>query len=234
MKKIVNIIVLTCLVCGFYSCEYDNYDEPSARFSGKIIDATTGENFIMTSKGLDIRMWEVSWNETPSPQTVNVKDDGTFNNNKLFAGIYKVLPVNGAFWPVRDTVVVELKEHTVQDFTVTPYLKLRIVDHRLEGTTLTISGRIEAPVTEGLPKVIDIQPFVAITRFVGDGNITEYSDNNKVEINKNFTDGVGDEVYTMTIPNLKPGRTFYVRLGARVDDSYKKHNFSDIIEVKVP
>ena len=226
--------MLASLVCAFYSCEYDNYDEPSAKFSGRIIDSTTGENFIMTSQGLEIRMWETSWSTTPSPRSINVKDDGTFNNNKLFAGTYKVLPVNGAFWPVKDTLTVELKNQTVQDFTVTPYLKLRIVDHKLEGTRLTISAKIEAPVSEGLQRVIDIQPFVAITRFVGSANISEYSDRNKIDINKNFTDGVGDETYTMTIPDLKSGRTFYVRIGARVDDSYKKHNYSDIIEIKVP
>jgi hypothetical protein len=238
MKKIYIGILQACLVLSFYACDYDNFDEPSARFSGRIIDSTTGENFIMTSKGLELRMWETSWEgtATPSPQTVNIKDDATFNNDKLFGGTYQVIPYNGAFWPVRDTTVVTLHngKQTTQDFTITPYLKLRIVEHRLDGRTLTISGKIEAPVVDGLPKVIDIQPFVAITRFVGDGNISEYSDRNKVEINKNFSEGVADEIYTMTIPDMKPGVTFYVRLGARVDDSYKKHNYSEIIEIKTP
>ncbi|MDR0573743.1 MAG: DUF3823 domain-containing protein [Tannerella sp.] len=236
MKKIFLEILPVCLALVFYACDYDNFDEPSARFSGRIIDSTTGENFIMTSKGLDLRMWETSWSDTPSPRSINVKDDGTFNNNKLFGGTYKVLPDNGAFWPLRDTTVVTLKDggHTTQDFTVTPYLKVRIVDYSLNGRTLVISGKLDAPIVDGMPKVIDIQPFVAITRFVGDGNIVEYSDRNKIEINRNFHDGVADEVYTMTITDMKSERTFYVRLGARVDDSFKKHNYSEIIEVKVP
>ncbi|MDB5111113.1 MAG: hypothetical protein JWR67_2227, partial [Mucilaginibacter sp.] len=32
--------------------------------------------------------------------------------------------------------------------------------------------------------------------------------------------------YTLTVTNLKSGRTFYARVGARVDDSYKKYNYS--------
>lgn len=234
MKKLLYSLCALCLVIGFNSCDYDNYDEPDKRFSGRIIDSTTGENFIMTSKGLELRMFEISWSDTPSPRSINVKDDGTFNNNKLFGGTYMVLPTNGAFWPA-DTVLVELKgDHTVQDFTVTPYLKLKIVDHKLEGTKLILSGKIDAPITKGLPKIIDIQPFVAITKFVGDANISEYSDKNKIEINRDFSSGVGNETFTITVPDLKSGRTFYVRLGARVDDSFKKHNFSEIIEVKVP
>jgi hypothetical protein len=162
MKKIIYNLLTAYLIFGFYACEYDNYDEPSERFSGRIIDSTTGENFIMSSKGLELRMWETSWNSTPSPRSINVKDDGTFNNNKLFAGTYKVLPVSGAFWPVADTVVINLKGHVLQDFTVTPYLKLRITNHRLDGTSLTLSGKIEAPIVNNLPSVLDIQPYVAI------------------------------------------------------------------------
>ena len=234
MKKIIYSLLFACAILTFYSCEYDNYDEPSEGFSGKVIDSTTGENFIMSSRGLELRMYETSWSSTPSPRSINVKDDGTFNNNRLFAGTYKVIPTNGAFWPT-DTMDVELKGgHTVQDFTVTPYLKLTIINYELKGTTLVISGKIDAPIVEGLPKIIDIQPFVAITKFVGDANISQYSDNNKVQINKNFEDGVKDEIFTMRIPDLKMERTFYVRLGARVDDSFKKHNFSEIIQIDVP
>lgn len=235
MKKIVYFILVACAM-GCYSCAFDNLDEPDARMHGKIIDKTTGENFVMSSQGLEVRMWEISYNENPSPRNLNVKDDATYNNTKLFPGTYKVLATNGAFWPLQDTAIVELKngKDLELNFTVTPYLKVSIEDYNLNGQNLTISGKIEAPITEGLPRVLDIRPFVAITKFVGSANITFYSDANRIDINKNFTDGVGGQTYTMTVNGLLPGRTFYVRLGARVDDSYKANNFSEIIEVKVP
>ncbi|MDR2121255.1 MAG: DUF3823 domain-containing protein [Tannerella sp.] len=236
MKRIkYTLWTILCLTTAV-SCALDNYDEPDARFYGKIIDATTGENFIMSSQGLQIRMWEISYKANPSPRNVNVKDDATFNNNKLFPGEYQALVTNGAFWPVRDTVVVRLEsgKATEQNFTVTPYLKVSIADYHLDGTTLNISGKISAPIAEGLPRVLDIRPFVAITKYVGSANITAYSDPFRIDINKNIGEIPPEQVFSMSITGLLPGRTFYVRLGARVDDSFKANNFSEIIEIQVP
>jgi hypothetical protein len=236
MKKIkYSLWTIICLM-AIASCDLDNYDEPDARFFGKIIDETTGENFIMSSQGLQVRMWETSYKENPTPRDINVKDDATFNNNKLFPGEYQALVSNGAFWPMRDTLTVRLTsgKATEQNFTVTPYLKVSIVDYSLNGATLNIRGKIEAPIAAGLPRVLDIRPFVAITRYVGSANITAYSDPFRIDINKDFSEIPADQIYSMSITGLLSGRTFYVRLGARVDDSYKANNFSEIIEIKVP
>jgi hypothetical protein len=236
MKKIIySLLIIICAV-GFSSCEKDNYDEPNARFYGKIIDSTTGTNFVMTSQSLQVRMWEISYKENPSQRNVNVKDDATFNNNKLFAGTYQVLPTNGAFWPVTDTLTIELKNGKAveQNFTLTPYLKVSIVDYKLTGTSLNIVGKLNAPIVDGLPNVLDIRPFVAITKFVGSANISSYSDPFRIEINKKFSDIPAGQTFSMTVTGLLPGRTFYVRLGARVDDSYKATNYSEIIKIDVP
>jgi hypothetical protein len=241
MKKIIYSFIAICtMVC--YSCAFDNFDEPSARFYGRIIDRTTGENFVMSSNSLQVRMWEISYSETPSPRNLNIKDDGTFNNDKLFAGTYKVLPTNGAFWPLQDTAVIELKDGgaTEHNFTVTPYLGVSIVDYHLDGDNiLHISGSITAPVREGLPRVLDIRPLVAITRYVGSANITAYSDPARVVIEKNISDIADGQIFNMEVKTdkgegLLSGRRFYVRLGARVDDSYRAYNYSDIIEIDVP
>jgi hypothetical protein len=236
MEKIkYSLWTIICLM-AIASCDLDNYDEPDARFYGKIIDETTGENFIMSSQGLQVRMWEISYKDNPSPRNINVKDDATFNNNKLFPGAYQTLVTNGAFWPVRDTVTIRLESGKAieQNFTVTPYLKVNIVDYKLEGTTLNIRGKISAPITDGLPRVLDIRPFVAITKYVGSANITAYSDPFRIDINKNFNEIPSDQIFSMSVTGLLSGRTFYIRLGARVDDSFKANNFSEIIEIKVP
>jgi len=235
MKNIIISLLTVFVLLLFNSCQNDNYAEPSETLSGRIIDSTTGDNIVTTSMGISLKMWEISWSATPSPQSLNVKDDGTYNNTKLFAAKYKIIPTNGAFWPATDTTVVDINGgKTVQDFTVTPYLKLAITDYHLSGTTLTISGKIDAPIVDGLPQIIDIRPFVAITQYVGNANISNYSDPYKIDINKNFTDGVKDHIYTMTIRNLKASTTFYVRLGARVNDSFKNYNYSEVIKIDVP
>ena len=234
MKKVIYSLLFAGSLLAFNSCEFDNYAEPSVGLSGKIIDSTTGENFITASKGLDLKMLETSWSATPSPRTLNVKDDGTYNNDKLFPGTYQIFPTNGAFWPTDTTEVVLSESHTVQDFTVTPYLKLTITDYKVEGTTLKLFGKIDAPIVDGLPDVVDIRPMVAITRFVGDANINEYSDPYKITFNKKITNGIQGTIYPITIPNMKSGRHFYVRLAARVNDSFKRYNYSEIIEVDIP
>jgi len=43
-----------------------------------------------------------------------------------------------------------------------------------------------------------------------------------------------DKSMTLTVPNLIPGRTFFVRVGVRLSDSYNSSNFSNIIQVDVP
>jgi hypothetical protein len=233
-------MVICALAC--FSCEFDNFDEPAAGFHGRIIDATTSENFVMSSNTFQVRMWEISYSENPSARNINIKDDGTFNNDKLFAGTYKVLPVGGAFWPLQDTATIVLKDgaNVEQNFTLTPYVKVSIVDYNLGANNiLQIRGRFEAPIKEGLPNVLDIRPFVAITRFVGNQNITAYSDPSRIDINRNINDIPDGEIFTMEVKTsegtgLLPGRTFYVRLGVRVDDSYRSYNFSEIIAIDVP
>jgi len=32
----------------------------------------------------------------------------------------------------------------------------------------------------------------------------------------------------------KPGYTFFVRMGARVDDTFQMYNYSDIVKIEVP
>jgi hypothetical protein len=43
-----------------------------------------------------------------------------------------------------------------------------------------------------------------------------------------------DKSITLTVPDLLPGRTFFVRVGVRLADSYNSSNFSEIVRVDVP
>ena len=125
MKNIIYIALGILLVAVTSCMEVDNWAEPTARVHGRIIDAYTGEN-ILTSQGeWGIRIWERSWiASSPTPQSLVVKQDGSYNNSKLFAGTYDMLPYGGAFWPVDTIQDVKFNGNTEQDITVTPYLIL--------------------------------------------------------------------------------------------------------------
>jgi hypothetical protein len=178
-------------------------------------------------------MQQIGWT---APQTIPSKFDGSFQDTKLFKGGYKVLPVGGAFWPVYDTVTVNLGQGTRHDFTVTPYLVINNFKTALNGTTLTLTFDIDAPVVAGLPTIKDAQPYVNTTSLVGTGaSIRDYSDVNAVTINKEFIDLTpAQKSMTLTVPNLIPGRTFFVRVGVRLSDSFNSSNFSNIVEIDVP
>ena len=99
MKKILNILALSFLTVGFTACEMDNYDAPDATLQGKFINKVTGEN-LETSQGqgnMKLRIKEISYAHgdesiVVTEQNLNIMQDGTFQNTKLFAGTYEMWP----------------------------------------------------------------------------------------------------------------------------------------------
>lgn len=233
MKKLISRILMGVAILASAACtKIDNYPGPNASFQGNLI-STAGGNLPTSGGSTQIWMQQIGWT---APQTIPSKFDGTFEDTQLFSGGYKVLPVGGAFWPVYDTVTVNLAKGTTHNFTVTPYLVIKNFTATLSGTTLTLTYDIDAPVVAGLPTIKDTQPYVNTTSLVGTGaSIQVFSDANAVTINKDFIDmTAADKSRTLTVPNLIPGRTFFVRVGVRLSDSYNSSNFSNIIQVDVP
>lgn len=228
-----NIILILFI---FTSCsKTDNLPGPNAAFRGNFIDKTDGKNNLLTETGgAQIKLEELSWSATPTPQYIPSKSDGSFEDTKLFRGHYRVTPTNGAFWPV-EGIEMDLNGNDSHDFELTPYLKIINFSHTLFGDTLIMKFNLAAPVTQGLPSLIDIKPFVNVDDYVGSAaTISQYTDPNKVDISSNWSDEIAARLYEVRVPNLKQGRTFYARVGVRVNDSYKQFNYSEIIEVKVP
>jgi len=245
MKKIAYIFLGVMLV-GLSSCyKKDNWDEPNAQIHGNIIDSYTGKPLLSSQADWSIRIWERSWTASvPINQDIPVKQDGTYNNSKLFGGTYDMLPYGGPFWPVTDTTKnVVLGKGTTngqQDFTVTPYLQLVDFETSLVGTNLTLKVRLKAPVRAGLPNLVDVKPFLSLTNFVGESNyinIPEYNDT-RIQLNKSWIDAYGDvessPLLTIGPLPVKSGYTYNVRIGANVNDANRKYNYSEIKQVIVP
>lgn len=233
----INRILLGLLILTGSACtKIDNYGEPTASFEGKLIDATTGQNFLTTSQGINVRLEQISWSDNPAPQDIPSKMDGSFKDTKLFPGKYRVKPMGGAFWPVSESVELAIGKGTSHNFELTPYLTIKDFTTELDGTNLTLKFKLDAPIEAGLPQILDVQPYVNTTAIVGGGAaIREYSEDLKVTVNKqwvNMTDA--DKTMEIKVPGLLSGRIFYVRVGARLDDSYKSSNYSEIVEIKVP
>lgn len=201
-----------------------------------MIDATTHNNFETAANSVQIQLEQISWSANPTPQFIPSKFDGTFEDTKLFKGTYRIIPKGGAFWPVYDSLKMAINQGSSHDFELTPYLTIKNFTHELNGTTLTLHFDIDAPIVAGLPTIIDAQPYVNTTKLVGPGaSIRDFSDVDAVTINKEFVDMTPvDKSITLTVPNLLPGRIFFVRVGVRLNDSYKSSNLSDIVEITIP
>lgn len=246
MKKIIyNAFILMSLSLAAASCmKIDNIDGPDSHMTGNIIDAVTKKNILADQGECRVRIFERSYSDNPAPQDIPLKQDGTYNNTKLFSGDYDVVP-EGAWWPC-DTAAVKLKGTVKKDFEVTPYLSVIDFKSELNGTTLNLSCRIDAPIKEGLPQIIEIRPYLSRTQFCGANNKIDYyySLGNSNEdycknINKTWDelpkaeDGKS-QVFNFKISDLKPGYIYFVRIGAKVRDNFQNCNYSDIIKVEVP
>lgn len=271
MKKFFYSILAVTATLTMGSCmEVDNWDEPEASITGRLINAVTGENYLTDQGDVHIRIWEKSFSTNPAHQDLAVKDDGTYTNLRLFPGTYDMLPVDGSWWPC-DTVrnvAIGNNNHAQKDFQVTPYLMIKDFNVQLlqapnqDMDTLRMSCRLFAPVTENLPQVWEVRPFININKYCGAGNKLDYyyKDNDDVEndlygldggeevttvytwkksIHKNWnqigdmTTGEGNREYVIRVP-VKRGYKYSVRMGANVNDQYRKFNYSEIKVITIP
>lgn len=240
MKKIL-IAISAILMLATASCEKDNYDAPDATIQGQIFDPQ-GNPFqtAMAQGSMRIRIVEESFaNGDPdvavTPQYLNMMQDGSFHNSKLFAGTYSVLPEQGAFYEDVEPATVNLnngKSATV-NFTVTPYLtldwvKLPYMDS--EGY-LRASFKFKRNAKEGfeMPAPNECCMWISRTQYCG----TEGDGNYTPALRKITAEEEGQEIELCSKIPIKYSMKYWVRIGANVSDAYKKYNFTDIMTIDV-
>jgi hypothetical protein len=236
-KLLINgIIGAGFLLLGFSCTKSDNYTAPDAAFQGNIIDSVTGKNLVTETGGVQIQLKQLSWSDNPTPYYIPSKPDGSFEDTRIFSGHYSVIPTQGAFWPV-DSLVKDINGTTSQNFTVVPYLEIANVTHVQNADSLVMTFQLQAPRTNGLPQIIDATEFVNNTPFVGGGAFIQSFFNQSsatVSINSNWNNTIKATTYRTVVHNLQPGWTYYARIGVRLNDSYKKYDLSDIVQVVMP
>jgi hypothetical protein len=220
------------------SClEKDEYDVPDATLTGSVIDVNTGQP-IQTeqSNGIRIKMEETSWSDTPVPTYFWVKQDGTFQNTKVFRGTYTVTPVDGPYFPIEGKSV-EINGTTEVNFEVEPFLNMEITNLEQTGGNVAVSFKISRSKVSF--KITDARVFVSNIQYVGNSTFL----NNKsgqvltpsVNLNSIPDETVLATTYTLNVVGLESGRTYYLRVGARTNDNVqKRYNYSDIKIITVP
>ncbi|UOE47425.1 DUF3823 domain-containing protein [Mucilaginibacter sp. SMC90] len=228
--KLKNIVICSFIGLGFAisSCKQDNYPVPNAGIQGAITDAATGSQ-IQTEQpnGIKIRLIETKYGNNVTPNDFWCRANGSFENTQVFAGRYKVVPIEGAFFPA-DTAIVDVSGLTTVNFKVTPYLTITANVTAVAGgvnTSYTISRTKAGDKITTARTLVSAYPTVSNT-------INEFSTSNDLS-------GIEDNVilgkqYADAITGLTSGKTYYVRVAARTANANNKFNYSEAVKIIVP
>lgn len=237
MKLRLNIVLLALsTILTFTACsKKDNYDGPDASLEGKAFVEGTSDLVQTCTSNFSIRLEQLSWSDNPEPFDIPIKIDGTYKNSKLFGGHYRVSIHGGAFWPTASEEM-DISSGSKHDFQLTPYLLINnFTTEMVDSTTMKLKFDLDAPI-EGIPSIIEIQPFFNTTKIVGPGaSIFDFSDAKKITVNKEWADFTPEErSREIVVSDLIPGRTFFVRVGVRFNNDDKSYNLSNVLEVSIP
>lgn len=225
MKKIM--IYMAALI--FMACEKDNYDGPNAALSGSFIDAETKalvEQDII--RGTTIEIAEHGYDPVEK-QILIVKNDGTYANSLLFANTYTVQPVRGNFIDIAPQDV-QISGNTRLDFTVVPYIRVKDASIVKNGTKVVATFKLQQNVTTNVKKIglyahQDSRVGEPMRFVAAEADVNAVVDPN--------------HVYTLSIDlpsnssQLKPGKSYYFRIGAVIDKGDAKFNYAPVVQLDI-
>lgn len=234
MKRIFNILVLSVLAFGLVSCEMDNYDAPDATIEGKFINKVTGQN-LETSQGqgnMKLRIKEISYAHgdesiVVTEQNLNVMQDGTFRNTKLFGGTYEMWPYESCCYEseqVKQTVEVKGGKVTNLLFEVTPYFQVEWIDEPWQDEMGFVNARFKFicnPIpddtyTQAVPEKAKL--FISTSVKVGENSDSRYTDN---DINITANDE-GNILTVKTKAAIDFTQKFWLRIGVKAKNNAAK------------
>jgi len=224
MKHLSKIFLLAALIIISVSCGKDNYDAPGSLFTGKVVYNNQPLGVRGSNGDVYLQFWQDGY-DLKTSFNVYVAQDGSFSA-MLFDGTYKLVMNNnrGPWVNSPDTVVVNVKGKTNQDYPVKPYFMLSNITYNKNGNTLTASFDI-TQITAG--KTIEyIALMVNKTQFVDFGDKTHV---NWVQ-NKSVTPGHVSLQLDIT-NNLKEVK-LYGRVGLKISGIDQGLYDTQVFEVK--
>lgn len=225
MKKL--FIYLPLALALFSACKKDNYDAPDAGLSGNIVDAATGMNVPQqtNTSGGYLQLFQTDFPKPSAIQTA-LNPDGSYKNDFIYSGKYKVVPTGPFFYT--DTVNVTISGATTLDIKVTPYLNVTTTEVSKTATSITVRVKVALPAgsTQKIARVLAVAaPFntVDVNTYAGERGLTN------TEAVDNST--ILNSSYDYTITGLKPNTKYYVRGGGRTINTGNYYNYSPMLAI---
>lgn len=224
MKRISLIMLLALFVSA--CSEKDNFSEPGESLNGVVLDQETGDSLqSQQPNGLRVRLYDLQYS---SPQPIDFwgKQDGSFQNTRLFPGKYDMIVDNGGFYDI-DTLSIELPTEEEFQIEVLPFLRISAEVEKLDGGTIVVKSQLEETKSEG--NIVERAVFVNSTPYVDFNNFI--NDNPIINTESVAKEELTNQVLSDTISNLESGKTYYIRAGAVKDEAKGNYNYSKIIKV---
>lgn len=208
--KILCIIALVGLI--FTSCEHDNYGEPNAILSGKVV--YNGNPVGVRTDAARFELWQEGYVDKLKIE-VNIAYDGTYSA-ALFNGRYKLVRSAGAPWIAQpaDTIFIDVKGNTTQNVEVTPYMVIGN-ETIAKGTGNTVQAKFT------VNRVVDSSRLEEVKLFFSKNLLLDNNLNNGSQSVDISTITLGSET-TMAahIPDALASENYiFVKLGVRTDKS---------------
>lgn len=221
LKTIIKIFSISCLMTA---CTLDNYEAPTGSLHGTFIDKETGEPIEQDI----IRGTQIEYQEGrfTANQYMVVKADGTYRNDQMFHGVYRITPVRGNFEPL-DTEEVEIKGDTKHDFEVIPFLRIKNVNIFKNGNKVRALFKIQQT---GYDNVLKIGLYAGTDKAVG-ANVFQSGVEQPVGSLVSPEQSFVIEMDIANNPRLQAGKTYYFRVGAVIDAPEAKFNYAPAIEL---
>lgn len=227
MNKIRLILFISIIALA--SCKKDNYDGPTAGLSGNFIDDATNELVQMDIiRGTRIEFIEHGY-ANPQSQYMILKNDGTYANTLMFANTYTLKISEPNFIPIPE-MEIDIKGQIMQDFRVTPYIRVKDVSIVKNGTKVTATFKLQQNVINNVSKI----------------GLYAHSDSRvgepmRLVAAEQTLNAVTDpaHVYTLEIDlpsnstQLKPGNNYYFRVGALIGIGGSKPNYAPAVKLGI-
>ncbi len=231
MKKILTTVAFI-MPFALLSCSLDNFDAPDAAISGGFYDDVTGELILQDIvNGTKIKYEEYGYSN-PEQQNMVVKNDGTYRNSKIFSGTYDFYFEESNFIPPVRLIGYEIhKGENTLDFHVQPYIRITGALIRKEGNKIV--ARFNVSPTTSNYQVKEVGLFAHSDYAVGADLSTVRT---KANVNAVIEDS---QSYTLEInlddnsDNLKPGKSYYFRVGALIDAAGAKYNYAKTVKITI-
>ena len=247
MKKIPFLTIISLIVL-ITSCEYDNYDEPSVVFSGKLL--YNGENFLFDgnpSRGV-LKVIQKGFGKVDTGIGIKINEQGEFQQ-LLFPGEYW-LTLNNNPYPFEftdfeslgaglgyDSIYMNLRKSVEMNFEVKPYFHISDFTAEVDGDNLLLrcNVSINTDTREPAPRVVFARGYAG-TGIIVNGNSAcaravraIITDNGTVEVTLPIFDGVTAyrQVYTNNFRDYA-----YCRISLELEGITNYYLFSNIVKVE--